>query len=109
MGGLGRGDAIAMDVEELGAMCLTDCTFDQNAGGGDCFSLRIEQSTGNRAYSQRVLLSGAMTDADLGLYRAILSSCEAELASSFEDQADGIQVAEIRMGRRRIVIGEMEF
>ena len=98
-----------MDVEELNAMRLTDCTFEQNSGGVDCFFLCIEQSTGHSAYSQRVLLSGAMTEADLELYRAILSNCDAELESAADDQADGIPAAEIRMERCRIVIGEMEF
>ena len=104
-----RGGSIAMNVEELNAMYLTDCTFEQNSAGGDCFFLRIEQSTGHSAYSQRALLSGAMTEADLELHHAILSNCEAELASAIGDQENGIPVSEIRMGRCRIVISEMEF
>ena len=90
-------------------MYPTECAFEQNSAGGDCFFLCIEQSTGHSAYSQRALLSAAMAGADLELRHAILSNCEAELASAIEDQENGTPVSEIRMSMRRIVFGEMEF
>ena len=65
------GGSLALNVEELNAIYLTDCTFEQNSAGGDCFFLCIEQSTGDSAYLQRVLLSGAATEADLELRHAI--------------------------------------
>ena len=77
-----NGHVVGRAVGGTSAIYLSDCTFAPNSGGCGCFFLCLEQATGHSAYSQRVLLSAAMTDADLELYHAIRTQCEAELASS---------------------------
>ena len=88
---------------------MSDCAFAPNSGGGDCFFICLEQATGHSAYSQRVLLSSAMTAEDLEVYQAIRTQCAAELSSAISDQANGVPISEIRIERDRIVIEEMEF
>ena len=92
-----------MDGEEASSMYLIDCAFAWNAGGGDCFPLCLEQATGHIAYSKRVRLCGAMAAEDSEAYRASLAHIDAELESATADEARGGPIAEIRMGRSRIV------
>ena len=106
---VGNGRFRARTGEVNSSIYLGDCKFRPNTGGGDCFHLCLEKSTGRTAYSQSVLLSSAMTVGDLKLYRAILTLCEAELSASTADQANGVPISEIRIEGGRIGITSMEF
>ena len=48
---------------------LPPCTFGPNFVGCDCFFLCVQTATDHSVRSQRVLLSLAMTEGDLALYR----------------------------------------
>ena len=108
-GSVENGRVSARTGEENSAMYSTECAFSKTTGGGDCFSLCLEQDIGHRAYSQRLPISSAMTPGDLELYRAIITQWEAEFASSAADQAGGVPISEIRIERPRIGIAEMVF
>ena len=92
-------------------MYLADCAFSENTGGGGCFFFFLcpVRDIGHIAYSERVLLSSAMTDGDMELYRATLTQCDAEVASPTADQAGGVPISENRIDQARISIAEMGF
>ena len=70
-----NGRVVGRTGEGTSAIYFSDCAIAPNSGGRGCFSLCLEQTAVHISYSQRVLLSAAMTAADSELYHAIRTQC----------------------------------
>ena len=101
---------LTTEVGDVGQVFeLPSCAFGPNVVGGDCFFQCVATSTGHSVHSQRVLLSLAVTDGDLDLYRCLREWSVADLAGAISANAAEDRVSDMSLLRAQIVAAEMDF